>query len=93
MRVNIEVPDVSDALDPSALRDAVAESEVHRASVADIYFEEGDEIEEGELFAELSNWLGTYEIKSPATGTIVDIRCKVGDTVTSEAILASVDTD
>ena len=65
---------------------------IHRATISDLYFEENDEIETGELFAVLFNENGTCEIAAPASGILVSLPCEEGDSVGSEDVLATIDT-
>lgn len=90
MEINIEVPDLSTALIPPV--DARQEHVIHRATISDLYFEENDEIEEGELFAVLFNENGTCEITAPASGIIAFLPYEEGDSVGSEDVLATIDT-
>ena len=91
MEIHIEVPNLSTTLIPPV--DARETRVVHRATIADLYFEENDEIEKGELFAVLFNENGTCEIVAPASGLLVSLPYDEGDTVTSEAVLAKIQTD
>jgi 2-oxoglutarate dehydrogenase E2 component (dihydrolipoamide succinyltransferase) len=93
MEVNIEVPDVAGGPVPSTLEDAEDQETIDQAVILDIPFEEGDEIEEGELLAVVFNEYGMYEIVAPASGLITSLRCDEGDTVTSGEVLATIDTD
>lgn len=90
MEINIEVPDLSTTLIPSI--DALDKRVLHRATISDLYFEEYDEIEKGELFAELSSENGSCEIIAPASGILVSVPCEEGDSVGSEDVLATIDT-
>ena len=65
---------------------------IHRATISDLHFEENDEIEKGELFAVLFNENGTCEITAPASGILVSLPCEEGDSVGSEDVLATIDT-
>ena len=65
---------------------------IHRATISDLYFEENDEIEKGELFAVLFNENGTCEITALASGILVSLPCEEGDSVGSEDVLATIDT-
>ncbi len=91
MSVNIEVPDLSAVLVPSS--DVKEKRVTNRAIISDLYFEENDEIEKGELFAVLFNENGTCDIIAPTSGTIVSLPCVEGDSVASEEVLATVETD
>ncbi len=90
MEINIEVPDLSTTLIPPI--DARDKRVLHRATIADLYFEENDEIDKGELFAVLFNENGTCEITAPASGVLVSVPCEEGDSVGSEDVLATIDT-
>ena len=90
MEIHIEVPDLSTALVPPV--DAREKRVIHRATISDLYFEENDEIEKGELFAVLFNENGTCEITAPASGILVSLPCEEGDSVGSEDVLATIDT-
>ncbi len=90
MEVNIEVPELSTTLIPPI--DARDKRVLHRATIADLYFEENDEIDKGELFAVLFNENGTCEITAPASGVLVSVPCEEGDSVGSEDVLATIDT-
>lgn len=90
MEINIEVPDLSTALIPPV--DAREQGVHHRATISDLYFEENDEIEEGELFAVLFNENGTFEITAPSSGVLVSMPCEEGDSVGSDEVLATIDT-
>ncbi len=76
MEINIEVPDLSTTLIPPI--DAREKRVLHRATIADLYFEENDEIEKGELFAVLFNENGTCEITAPASGILEPIPKPIG---------------
>lgn len=89
----IEVPDLAKALADSIPGKAEDHLAVNRATLSDLYFEEGDDIEEGDLFAVISNRYGTCEIKAPASGMLVSLRHEEDDAVTSEEVLATIDTD
>ena len=91
MEINIDVPDLSTTLIPPI--DAREKRVLHRATISDLYFEENDEIEEGELFAVLFNDNGTCEIAAPATGVLILLTYEEGDTVPSETVLAKIQTD
>ncbi len=93
MKVVIEVPDLARAVADSAPEKVEERIAVNRANLCDLYFEEGDDIEEGDLFAVISNEYGTCEIKAPASGTLVLLRHEEDDAVTSEEVLATIDTD
>ena len=69
------MPDLSTALiPPEALEKHVFE----RATISDLYFEENDEIEEGELFAVLFNENGSIEITAPSSGVLVSLPYEEG---------------
>ncbi len=91
MEIDIEVPDLASVFGPSAA--AEGERVLDRATVSELYFEQGDEIEEGELFAVLFNRHGTCEIVAPTSGVLVSMRYEVSDSVASEEVLATIDTD
>lgn len=91
MIIGIEVPDLATVLAPPV--EAKEQAVIAHATVSDLYFEEGDEIEEGELFAVLFNDNGTCEIVAPASGVLMSLPYDEGDTVTSEAVLARIQTD
>jgi pyruvate/2-oxoglutarate dehydrogenase complex dihydrolipoamide acyltransferase (E2) component len=91
MIVDIEVPDLANLLAPPI--EAKKQAVIRHTTVSDLYFEEGDEIEEGELFAVLFNDNGTCEIVAPASEVLISLPCDEGDTVTSEAVLAKIQTD
>ena len=91
MEVRIEVPELTEVLSLSAGRgDQVP---INRATISQVYFEEGDEIEAGDVFASISNEYGTYEVVAPASGLLVFVWHEEGDTVSSEEVLATIDTD
>lgn len=91
MIIDIEVPDLAELLVPPI--EAKEAAVLGHATISDLYFEEGDEIEEGELFAVLFNDNGTCEIAAPASGVLISLRYEEGSTVTSEAVLAKIQTD
>ncbi len=91
MEIDIEVPDLLSVFGPSAA--AEGERVQTRAKISELHFEQGDEIEEGELFAVLFNRHGTCEIVAPASGVLVSVRYEVGDSVASEDVLATIDTE
>ncbi len=91
MTIDIEVPDLATVLAPPV--DAKEQAAFADATVSDLYFEEGDEIEEGDVLAVLFNDNGTCEIVAPASGVLISLRYDEGDTVTSEAVLAKIQTD
>ena len=90
MEINIEVPDLSTTLIPPI--DAREKRVLHRATISDLYFEENDEIQEGELFAVLFNENGTFEITAPSSGVLVSLPYEEGDSVGSDDVLATIDT-
>lgn len=91
MIIDIEVPDLATVLAPPV--EAKEQAVFTDATVSDLYFEEGEEIEESELFAVLFNDNGTCEIVAPASGILISLMYEEGDTVTSEAVLAKIQTD
>ena len=91
MAVNIEVPDIPAVLCPSAGEED--QSVMNEAVIFEIRFEEGDEIEKGDVFASISDQYGTYDIVSPASGLLASVWCEEGTVVTSENVLASIGTD
>ncbi len=91
MKIDIEVPDLVTVLAPPV--EAKEQAVFTDASVSDLYFEEGDEIEEGELFAVLFNDNGAYEFMAPAPWILISLPYDEGDTVTSDAVLAKIQTD
>ena len=91
MEVRIEVPELTEVLSPSGGNaDQVA---INRATISQIHFEEGDEIQQGEVFASISNKYGTYDIVAPASGLLLFVWHEEGDTVASDEVLARIDTD
>ena len=60
MEIEIEVPDLPTVLPPSVAQ--ASERVLDRASVSELYFEEGEEIAEGDVLAVLFNDNGTCEI-------------------------------
>ena len=91
MIINIEVPDLAVLLVPPI--DGKEPAVIGRATISDLYFEDGDEIEEGQLFAVLVHDNGTCELAAPASGVVISLRYAEGDTVTPEAVLAEIQTD
>ena len=91
MIIDIEVPDLATVLAPPA--EAKEPAVIAHATVSDLYYEEGDEIEEGDVLAALFNDNGTCEIVAPASGVLISLPYEEGDTVTSEAVLAKIQTD
>lgn len=91
MIIDIEGPDLATVLAPPV--EAKEQAVFTEATVSDPYFEEGDEIEEGELLAVLFNDNGTCEIVAPASEVLISLTYEEGDTVTSEAVLAKIQTD
>lgn len=90
MDVDIEVPDLSTTLISPI--DTGEERVIHRTTISDLYFEENDEIKKGEFFAVLFNPNGTCEITAPASGILVSLPYEEGDSVGSEDVLATIDT-
>lgn len=72
--------------------DARQEGVIHRATISALWLEENDEIEEGELFALLFNQTGTCEILAPASGILVSLPYEEDDSVGSEHVSATIDT-
>ena len=91
MIIDIEVLDLATVLAPPV--EAKEQAVFTDATVSDLYFEEGDEIEEGDVLAVLFNDNGTCEIVAPASGVLISLAYDKGDTVTSEAVLAKIETD
>ena len=65
MIIDVEVPDLATVLAPPA--EAKEPAVIAHATVSDLYFEEGDGIEEGDVLAAFFNDNGTCEIVAPAT--------------------------
>ena len=93
MRVDIEVPDLAELAGDVTFDETDGCGPVDQATIADIYFEEGDLIEEGERFAVIENSYGTYRIVAPASGLIIKVARQEGDVVSSEEVLATINTD
>jgi len=91
MEVNIEVPDLATIRVPTA--EVQEKRLISCATITDLYFEESDEIEEGELFAVLFVENGTCEIVAPVSRTLVSLPCEVGDSLISEEVLATIEMD
>lgn len=91
MAVYIEAPDIPAVLCPFSGEED--QGEMNEAVILEIHFEEGDEIEKGDVFASISNKYGTYDIVSPASGRIACVWCEKGTTVISDNALAAIDTD
>lgn len=91
MIIDIEVPDLATVLVPPV--QAKEQAEFTDAPVSDLYYEEGDEIEEGDALAVLWNDTGTCEIVAPTSGVMISSPYDEGDTVISEAVLAKIHTD
>ena len=93
MTVDIEVPDLVAFAGDVSSGDEQAAGQVDRATITDIYLEEGDLIEEGELFAVIENSYGSCRILAPATGLLIEVPVEEGEVVSSEAVLATINTD
>lgn len=89
--IDIEVPDLATVLAPPV--EAKEQTVFTDAPASDLYFEQGDEIEEGDVLAALFNDNGTCEIVAPASGVLISLPYNEGDTVTSEAVLAKIQRD
>lgn len=92
MKIDIEVPELADLIERSSLNATTTGSAGNRAIIEALYFEEGDPIEEDDVFAEIrGEHFETFEVRAPASGTISYLRHHEGDTVTSEEVLATID--
>ncbi len=91
MEVRIEVPELTEAFSPSAGQGHRVP--INRATISQIHFEEGDEIEAGDVFASITNGYGTYEIAAPVSGLLVFVWHEEGDTISSDEVLATIDAD
>lgn len=91
--VEIEIPDLARLAGPVETPEEINANGMYRARILDLGFEAGDRIDEGELFALISNAFGTYEIVAPASGRIAEVRREEGDTVVSETVLATIEVD
>ena len=91
MIVDIEVPDLATVLAPPV--EAKEQAVFTDATVSDLYFEEGNEIEKGDVLALLfhDNW--TCEIVTPVSGVLISLPYDEGATVTSEAVPARIQMD
>ncbi len=58
-----------------------------------LYYEDGDEVEEGGVLAVFLSDTGTCEIVAPASGVIISWPNDEGDTAVSEAVLAKIPRD
>ena len=91
MIIEMEVLDLMRFLTPPTGAEELAATS--HATLYDLYFEEGNEIEESELFAVLFNDKGTCEIVAPASGVLISLRYEEGSTVALEAVLTKIQTD
>ncbi len=92
MKIDIEVPDLVDLIERSSLNATTMGGVRNRAIIEALHFEEGVQIEEGDVFAEIcSEHSATFEVLAPASGTISYLRRHEGDTVTCEEVLATID--
>ena len=91
MIIEIEVLDFMRFLTPPI--GAAELAAISHATLSGLYFEEGFEIEEGELLAVLFNDKGTCEIVAPASGVLISLRYEEGSTVALEAVLTKIQTD
>jgi len=92
MEVDIEVPNFAGGPVSSTVEDEEDQGAIDQAVISDLSFEEGDEIEEGEVLATVFNEYGTYDIVAPASGLITSLRCEEGDTVTSGQVVVTIET-
>ena len=65
--------------------------EVKSAVVSYWHFEEGDKVNEGEDLVEMATDKATFNVPSPANGTIKEINCVEGDTVQVGDTLATIE--
>ena len=91
MAIRIEVPDIPEVLPPRI--DEEDQRAINRATILEVRFEEGDEIGKGETFALIYNDHGTHEVVAPASGVLACIFWEEGNTVSSDDVLATIDTD
>ncbi len=61
--------------------------------MSDLYYEDGDEVEEGDVLAVFLSDTGTCEIVAPPSGGIISWPYDEGETAISEAVLAKIPTD
>jgi len=64
------------------------ESKVEEATLFKWYKKEGDNVDKGELIAEVETFKAVVEINSPATGIIYKIFIKEGETVPVNTVIA-----
>ena len=93
MTVDIEVPDLVEFARDARSGDGHEAKQVVQATITDVYLEEGELIEEGELFAVIENRYGSCRILAPAIGLLIKVSVAEGEVVSSETVLATINTD
>lgn len=64
---------------------------VNKATVSYWYFKEGEKVNEKDDLVELTTDKATFNLPSPATGTIIEVMFTEGDTVKVGDILAVIE--
>jgi len=64
---------------------------IDKAIVSYWYFKEGEKVNEKDDLVELSTDKATFNLPSPASGTLLEIFFREGDTVSSGEILAAIE--
>ncbi|MFH1777884.1 MAG: biotin/lipoyl-containing protein [Candidatus Omnitrophota bacterium] len=64
--------------------------EVKEATISYWYYEEGDMVHEGDNLVEISTDKATFNVQSPANGTLVEVMFEEGDQVHSQDLLAKI---
>lgn len=64
---------------------------IDKAVVSYWYFKEGEKVNEKDDLVELSTDKATFNLPSPASGTLLEIFFREGDTVSSGEVLAAIE--
>jgi len=65
--------------------------DVVEASVAHWYFEEGDKVEKGQDLVEINCDGVTYNLPSPASGTLIEVYYEAGEVVEVGEVIAEIE--
>ncbi len=64
---------------------------IEKATVSFWYFQEGQEIKEGDDLVELATDKATFNVPSPATGVVSEVLFEEGDSVNVGEVLANIE--
>jgi len=80
MRVEVKVPELGG-------------SDVTEADVSFWYYDEGEEVDEGEDLVEILTDKAAFNISAPASGTLAEVNAGEGETVKVGQVLGVIETE